>query len=343
MDKEKIKASLENVSISKEANKMIINGCIAKVGVPSTGSPCGAEGALVCFTQESVDKCAKSFEGMPLNVIAPNDYWYDGYEAFSGHGNTVVGYLRKVKQKEDNLMAEIVLWKDMNPALAELTISAMDSLGFSVEMYPTVTHNDDKANVQFIDEFEGVGCAMLWSSSAAFSQTFIEKIAASRSDKDMNEEMKKFIEEQIAASLKEPMEKLQASIDSIVAKQDEIVRAAEAQAQADTAAEPEPVNEPSPAEPEPVNEPSPAEPEPVNDAADEIAELKAEIEKLKASVVAQDIPTPTAVGSAAPNPNVGDDKESKLKAEIEKINASAMAPLDKLKAIARAKTSMKGC
>ena len=149
----------------------------------------------------------------------------------------------------------------------------------------------------------------------------------------MNEEMKKFIEEQIAASLKEPMEKLQASIDSIVAKQDELVKAAEAQvqAQADTV-------EPAPAEP--VNEPEPAEP--VDDAADEIAELKAEIEKLKASVVAQDIPTPTAVGSAAPNPNVEDDKESKLKAEIEKINASAMAPLDKLKAIARAKTSMKG-
>ena len=340
MDKEKIKASLENVSISKEANKMIINGCIAKVGVPSTGSPCGANGALVCFTQESVDKCAKSFEGMPLNVIAPNDWWCEGYEAFSGHGDTVVGYLRKVKQKEDNLMAEIVLWKDMNPALAELTISAMDSLGFSVEMYPTVTHNDDKANVQFIDEFEGVGCAMLWSSSAAFSQTFIEKIAASRSDKNMNEEMKKFIEEQIAASLKEPMEKLQASIDSIVAKQDELVMAAEAQADTVEPAPAEPVNEPAPAEP--VNEPAPAEPEPVDDAADEIAELKAEIEKLKASVVAQDIPTPTAVGSVAPNPNVEDDKESKLKAEIEKINASTMAPLDKLKAIARAKTSMKG-
>ena len=329
MDKKKIKASLENVSISKEANKMIINGCITKVGVPSTGSPCGADGALVCFTQESVDKCAKSFEGMPLNVIAPNDWWCEGYETFSGHGNTVVGYLRKVKQKEDNLMAEIVLWKDMNPALAELTISAMDSLGFSVEFYSTVTHNDDKANVQFIDEFEGVGCAMLWSSSAAFSQTFIEKIAASRSDKNMNEEMKKFIEEQIAASLKEPMEKLQASIDSIVTKQDELVRAAEAQA--DTV-DPEPA--------EPVNELAPAEP--VDESADEIAELKAEIEKLKASVMAQDIPTPTAVGSAAPNPNVGDDKESKLKAEIEKINASAMAPLDKLKAIARAKTSMKG-
>lgn len=335
MDKEKIKASLENVSISKEANKMIINGCIAKVGGPSTGSPCGADGALVCFTQESIDKCAKSFEGMPLNVIAPNDWWCDGYEAFSGHGNTVVGYLRKVKQKEDNLMAEIVLWKDMNPALAELTISAMDSLGFSVEMYPTVTHNDDKANVQFIDEFEGVGCAMLWSSSAAFSQTFIEKIAASRSDKNMNEEMKKFIEEQIAASLKEPMEKLQASIDSIVAKQDEIVKAAEAQAkvqaQADTV-EPEPV----------VNEPAPAEPEPVDEPADEVAELKAEIEKLKASIAVQDIPAPTAVGNAAPNPNVADDKESKLKAEIEKINASAMAPLDKLKAITKARINMKG-
>ncbi len=337
MERESIKASLDNVSMSKEGGKMIISGCIAKVGEPSTGSPCGAGGYLICFTQEAVDKCAKSFEGMPINVILPDEQWAGGYEAFSGHGDSIVGYMRKVKQKDTNLMAEIVLWKENNPWLAEMTVSAMDALGFSVEMYPTTVHNDDKKGIQYIDEFEGTGCAMLWSSSAAFSQTFIEKIAASRSDK-MNEEMKKFVEEQIQAAnvehaknlaeVTELIGKLNASVEELVNKQKEMA------AQADEIkASVEEVKTPA--------EPQVAEVE-VEDKVDEVAELKAELEAIKASIAQPAIPTPKAGQVPAENPNFGDDKEAKYKAAVEKINASKMSPLDKLKAIARANTEMKG-
>lgn len=329
---ENIKASLENVSLSKELGKMIVTGCIAKIGVPSTGSPCGADGYNIVFTQESVDSCAKTFEGMPVNAVLPDEYWQGGYEALSGHGTSIVGYMRKVKAKDDNLMAEIVIWKDYNPAFAELTVSAMDALGFSIEAYPTKFHNDDKKNIQYIDSFEGAGCAMLWSSSAAFSQTFIEKIAANRSDK-MNEEIKKLIDEQFKASndksaeildsLTKSIEELKASVDSVVAKQEQM----EAQAEELKASIEKPV------EPEPVVEDKPAEPV----VSDEVAELKAELEAIKASIAKPVIPAPKAGQTAVDNPAIEGDVNDKYKAEVEKINASAMSPLDKLKAIAKAK------
>jgi predicted transcriptional regulator len=333
---ENIKASLENVSLSKELGKMIVTGCIAKIGVPSTGSPCGADGYNIVFTQESVDSCAKTFEGMPVNAVLPDDNWQGGYEALSGHGTSVVGYMRKVRAKEDNLMAEIVIWKDYNPALAELTVNAMDALGFSIEAYPTKTHADEKKNIQYIDAFEGAGCAMLWSSTAAFSQTFIEKIAANRSDK-MNEEIKKLIDEQFKASndksaevldtLKQSIEELKASVESVVAKQEEM----EAQANEIKASIAEPV-EPAQIEPEVAAEAPQSEPA----EADDVAEIKAELEALKASLAKPAIPVPKAGQQVAENP-IADDSEGKYKAEVEKINASAMSPLDKLKAIARAK------
>ena len=83
----KIKAELSNVTLSKEKNLMVVTGCIAKIGEPSTGSPCGADGYNICFTQESVSACGKSFVGMPVNCILPDDWYCGGYELFDGHGS----------------------------------------------------------------------------------------------------------------------------------------------------------------------------------------------------------------------------------------------------------------
>ena len=154
----------------------------------------------------------------------------------------------------------------------------------------------------------------------------------------MNEEMKKFVEEQIQAanvehakSLAEVTEligKLNASVEELVNKQKEMA------AQADEI-------KASVEEVKPPAEPQVAEVE-VEDKVDEVAELKAELEAIKASIAQPAIPTPKAGQVPAENPNFGDDKEAKYKAAVEKINASKMSPLDKLKAIARANTEMKG-
>ena len=333
-----IKASLSNVSLSKEKNKMIITGCIAKVGEASTGSPCGAGGYFIVFTPESVEKCGKTFEGMPLNCVLPEEEWLPSEAILSGHGNNAIGYLRKIKVKDDNIMAEIVLWKEKYPWLAELTVNAMDALGFSVEMYPTVTHEDDKNNIQYIDEFEGVGCAMLWSNTAAFSQTFIEKIAANRSDKSMNEEMKKEVSELIKAesdvqaeNINKISEELKASAEVL----DELKEAIGAmtglkesfeQMKAQLDEQGQSINDLK-ASAEGVEELQ----------SDELEKVKAELEEIKAGIAQPAIPVPKAGQQVAENPNLEDDKGAKLKAEIEKINASSMSNMDKLKAIARAK------
>ena len=333
-----IKASLSNVSLSKEKNKMIITGCIAKVGEASTGSPCGAEGYFIVFTPESVEKCGKTFEGMPLNCVLPEEEWLPSEAILNGHGNSTIGYLRKIKVKDDNIMAEIVLWKEKYPWLAELIVNAMDALGFSVEMYPTVTHEDDKNNIQYIDEFEGVGCAMLWSNTAAFSQTFIEKIAANRSDKSMNEEMKKEVSELIKAesdvqteNINKISEELKASAEVL----DELKEAIGAMTELKESFEQMKVQLDE--QGQSINDLK-ASAEGVEELpSDELEKVKAELEEIKAGIAQPVIPVPKAGQQVAENPNLEDDKGAKLKAEIEKINASSMSNMDKLKAIARAK------
>ena len=333
-----IKASLSNVSLSKEKNKMIITGCIAKVGEASTGSPCGAGGYFIVFTPESVEKCGKTFEGMPLNCVLPEEEWLPSEAILSGHGNSTIGYLRKIKVKDDNIMAEIVLWKEKYPWLAELTVNAMDALGFSVEMYPTVTHEDDKNNIQYIDEFEGVGCAMLWSNTAAFSQTFIEKIAANRSDKSMNEEMKKEVSELIKAesdvqteNINKISEELKASAEVL----DELKEAIGAMTELKESFEQ--MKAQLDEQGQFINDLK-ASSEGIEELpSDELEKVKAELEEIKAGIAQPVIPVPKAGQQVAENPNLEDDKGAKLKAEIEKINASSMSNMDKLKAIARAK------
>lgn len=339
---EKIKASLSNVTLSKEKNLMIINGCIAKIGEPSTGAPCGSGGYNVCFTQESVDACGKSFVGMPVNCVLPAGIWGDGAdecyapeEVLSGHGNTIIGFVRKCKAQDDNIMAEIVMWKKKYPWLAELTINTMDSLGFSVEMYPTKVHNDDKNNIQYIDEFEGVGCAMLWSNVAAFSQTFIDKIAAMRSDNNMDEKMKNEIAEQVKASVAESAEQIKVAMDETIKNLAETVASISATLDGivKAQAEPEaPVEEPE----APVEEPVKAS----NETEQEIARLKATVEALKASIEKPSIPEPKTGQKAQANPNL--DAPSDKAERIKQINASSMSAMEKLRAIARLNIKKEG-
>lgn len=195
MSKEKMQCSLSNITLSTEPCKMIITGSITKIGVPSDGSPCGAQGKRTVFTQESINECAQTFVGMPLNCYLPDDWWGEPTDIFTDHGDTNIGYIRAIEQRGEDLMAEIVVWKENFWRESMLIMDAMDALGFSVEWFTTSKHEDDEC--VYIDKFEGAGCAILWQNRAAYKNTFIEKLAAknnNRSDADMTEkEMKELV------------------------------------------------------------------------------------------------------------------------------------------------------
>ena len=296
---------------------MIITGCITKIGEASTGAPCGANGKLVVFTPESVQKCANTFVGTPLNCTTPEDGWGDSIELFTGHGDVNVGYVRNVSVVGDNLMAELVLWKDRFPEVAFMAVNAAESLGFSVEWYTTNSHEDD--TTEYMDEFEGCGCAMLFKNCAAFSQTFIEKIAAARSDVKMTDKEKQEFVELINASIDGKLEEIKASIEEVKASKESIEASIE-----ELKAKPVEMPEEIKASIDELK----ASIEDVKSKSDaDIAELKSQ--KIQASVVP---PAPKAVQHVEESPLV---KPVDAKTEIEKINASAMSTMEKLKAITK--------
>lgn len=292
---------MTDITMSSELGKMVINGCITKINKASTGAPCGADGKLAVFTSESIKKCADTFVGMPLNCTYPESFFADGTDLFTGHGETNIGYIRSVEAKGDDLMAELVIWKDKFPEEAFMIVNGADSLGFSVEWYATKTHEDE--DKVFMDEFQGAGCAILWKNCAAFSDTFIETIAASmekknRSDKKMNEQEKKEIIDSIVAGLDEKLkdyekkiEEIKASVDNVKGEVEESVKAS-------------------------------------------IEEIKADVEKAKDTVDAsKEIPAPETQ-KIAPNPFEANEEETKEE-KIAKINASDMSLAEKLREITK--------
>ena len=292
---------MTDITMSSELGKMVINGCITKINKASTGAPCGADGKLAVFTSESIKKCADTFVGMPLNCTYPEGFFADGTDLFTGHGETNIGYIRSVEAKGDDLMAELVIWKDKFPEEAFMIVNGADSLGFSVEWYATKTHEDE--DKVFMDEFQGAGCAILWKNCAAFSDTFIETIAASmekknRSDKKMNEQEKKEIIDSVMAGLDEKLkdyekkiEEIKASVDNVKGEVEESVKAS-------------------------------------------IEEIKADVEKAKDTVEAsKEIPAPETQ-KIAPNPFEASEEETKEE-KIAKINASDMSLAEKLREITK--------
>lgn len=292
---------MTDITMSSELGKMVINGCITKINKASTGAPCGADGKLAVFTSESIKKCADTFVGMPLNCTYPEGFFADGTDLFTGHGETNIGYIRSVEAKGDDLMAELVIWKDKFPEEAFMIVNGADSLGFSVEWYATKTHEDE--DKVFMDEFQGAGCAILWKNCAAFSDTFIETLAASmekknRSDKKMNEQEKKEIIDSIMAGLDEKLkdyekkiEEIKASVDNVKGEVEESVKAS-------------------------------------------IEEIKADVEKAKDTVEAsKEVPAPETQKIAS-NPFEASKEETKEE-KIEKINASDMSLAEKLRAITK--------
>ena len=300
VEKRKINGALSDITLSAEPNKMVIVGCVATIGKASTSAPCGADGKLVAFTQEGIEACGQSFEGMPLNCTYPDGWFAEGTDLFTNHGVTNIGFIRRVYAREDKLMAEIVVWKDKFPDEAYMIVNGMSALGFSLEWYAKATHEED--NVVFMDEFEGCGCAILWQNCAAFSDTFIEKLAAAKGkegdDRMTNEEKEALVKEiaaSVTASLEERLHKIEEGQEKMQGQVDDMKAAADK------------------AEEEANPEPSAGEDE--GEGAEEVP------------------PVPQAAQHVEPNPNLdgGDDREAKLA----EIKAADMSPLDKIREITK--------
>lgn len=116
-------------------------------------------------------------------------------------------------------MASGVIWKDNFPDVAFMTVNGEQSLGFSIEAYCTESHTNEEDGFLYIDDFTGVGCAMLWQNTAAFGNTKITQLVAKKEDDSMDEnKFKELLASTVAEfgkTIGEQVEKVNASLEQL--------------------------------------------------------------------------------------------------------------------------------
>jgi len=340
--KQKINCSMDNITVSTEPNKMVITGCMTFIGSPSDGVPCGGE-VPIAFTEEAMANCSQTWVDMPLDAVLPDDFWD---LPLSNHGYTNIGVCRKVWLQEDKCMGEFVVWKEKFPEVADMILLGMDALGFSIEVYPTRTHMSEDKTIEYIDEFDGSGCAVLWKMSAAFENTFIEKIAAKNRRKSMDKDKQsqeqkpvdaaKTDEQKVdaAAGKTEEPKQEQAKDQPVLAdKQIDAMCAALDDFSAKIDAATAQFNELAEALKELADKKADDGVKASADDEPKDEEEQEEEEPTKVDASKKDVPAPSAVQHAVPNPAL--DNEVNKQSELDKINASAMSMMDKLVAISK--------
>jgi hypothetical protein len=313
-------------------NKMVITGCLFKIGSPSDGAPCGSDGKKIVFTQQSVMDNYATYDMMPVNCIFPEDFeWSPGTDVFTGHGETNIGVIEKTWIDGEDLMATMIVWKAIFPDISFMTINAKDSLGFSIECFPDETHDGADDGYLYIDKFTGLGAAMLFKNTAAFSGTYIKNLVASlqtnlniKDDVNMTpDEMKQCMKDAMSEMMQEMVDGMDTKVAASITEVNAEVVKVNAQVEALAL--------------------NLVEVQAAIIASAVIPVVEPVVEPIVAAVVAPVlplIPVPTAnqiiVANADLNPQV-DDSEAKMN----EINTSSMSMMEKCKAITKLKLSKK--
>jgi hypothetical protein len=246
---------------------------------------------------------------MPLNCEYPDDEWFSNPAlAFTQHNTRfVIGSVRKTWIDGENFMCSGIIWKDNFADVAWMIQNAKDALGFSVELYP-LEHEVQADGFDHVTKLEFTGLTICWKNVAAFSDTFLTQLAASRKiknekvDDTMTPEEMKAMLEGFTQSMTAEIAKVQSSVESKVDALESKIKAQEEAEKVEAAKKVE---------------------------ADALAKVEAEKEALKAElakVQATAIPAPVAVQTAAPKGNTVD-----YTGEFAKINQMNCSVSEKVK------------
>ena len=176
------------------SNKMKFTATVMYLDQYSDATPGGTVWNRIMLEKS---ECEKALESM--NLMGINCVWDDTYSAkdvFTGHSiRNKIGVVEKTYIEGNELKIDGIVYKQDFYDIATFIKNAMDSMGFSVE----ASFNDCEETEEgvIIRDVEFTGVSMLFKNCAAYSETYIEKLSASKKDKEImtQEERNTFIEE----------------------------------------------------------------------------------------------------------------------------------------------------
>ena len=199
MDKKQtltLQASGTDFSVKTEShsNKMRFTATVMYLDQYSDGVPDGTVWSKILLEKSECEKALDTMNLMGINCVW--NEWYTADWQFAGHDpRNKIGVVEKTYIEGNELKIDGIIYKHDFQDISNFIKNAMDSMGFSIE----ASFNDWEETEEgvIIRDVEFTGVSMLFKNCAAYSETYIEKLSASKKGKEImtQEERNTFIEE----------------------------------------------------------------------------------------------------------------------------------------------------
>lgn len=190
-----IQASGNDFTVKTEShpNKMKFTATVMYLDKYSDGVPDGSWNKILLEKSE----CEKSLETM--NLMGVNCVWDEWGKAnwqFDGHDpKNKIGVVENTYIEGNELKIDGIIYKRDFSDISQFIRNAMESMGFSIEAAYSDWEETEEGII--IRDVEFTGVSMLFKNCAAYSDTYIETLSASKKDKEImtQEERNTFMEE----------------------------------------------------------------------------------------------------------------------------------------------------
>lgn len=191
-----LQASGNDFTVKTEShqNKMKFTATVMYLDQYSDGVPGGTVWDKILLEKSECEKALDTMNLMGINCVW--NEWSTADWQFYGHDpRNKIGVVEKTYIEGNELKIDGIIYKNDFQDISRFIKNVMDSIGFSIE----ASFNDCEETEEgvIIRDVEFTGVSMLFKNCAAYSDTYIETLSASKKDKEImtQEERNTFIEE----------------------------------------------------------------------------------------------------------------------------------------------------
>lgn len=217
-----------SVKTESHSNKMRFTATVMYLDQYSDGVPGGTVWDKILLEKSECEKALDTMNLMGINCVW-SEYGTADWQFYGHDPRNKIGVVEKTYIEGNEVKIDGIIYKNDFQDISRFIKNVMDSIGFSIE----ASFNDweETEDGVIIRDVEFTGVSMLFKNYAAYSDTYIETLSASKKDKEImtQEERNTFIEEvtnSVMAKINEvqeqekqasELEKLKAQIETLQA------------------------------------------------------------------------------------------------------------------------------
>ena len=183
-----------SVKTESHSNKMRFTATVMYLDQYSDGVPGGTVWDKILLEKSECEKALDTMNLMGINCVW-SEYGTADWQFYGHDPRNKIGVVEKTYIEGNELKIDGIIYKNDFQDISRFIKNIMDSIGFSIE----ASFNDCEETEEgvIIRDVEFTGVSMLFKNCAAYSDTYIETLSASKKDKEImtQEERNTFMEE----------------------------------------------------------------------------------------------------------------------------------------------------